>query len=263
MTEDIVYRTVDGQPLLGRLYRPTGGPADALVIEVHGGAWQMNDRLTNAVIHKHLVEQGVAVLALDFRLAPKHPYPAAVNDVSYAVRWAKANLKPRLVGLLGTSSGAHLAVLAALRPDDPRYLAGDAAPASDASVDFVIACWPILDPLARYRMAKAKGLKSLVDAHHGFFRDESAMSEGNPHLVVERGEATRLPPMLVLQGTADDNVEHERADAFAERYRRAGGEVELHKFPGQPHTFIVKAPDSPASKEALATITTYLRRRTS
>lgn len=259
---DIAYRVVSDQPLLGRLYRPAGAAAEAMVIEVHGGAWQMNDRLTNAVIHRHLAENGVSVFALDFRLAPQHAYPAAVNDVNYAIRWVKANFNPGHIGVLGSSSGAHQAVLAALRPDDPRYFTRDAALGDhDASVDFVVACWPILDPLARYRMARAKGMQNLVDAHHGFFPDENAMLEGNPHLVVERGEATSLPPMLVLQGTADENVEHERADAFAERYRRAGGEIELKKYPGQPHTFIIKDPGSPASQDALATISNYLRRR--
>lgn len=260
---DIAYRVVGEQPLLGRLYRPAGAAADVVVVEVHGGAWQMNDRLTNAVIHKHLAANGVSVFAVDFRLAPQHRYPAAVNDVNYAIRWVKANFKPGRVGVLGTSSGGYQAVLAALRPDDPRYFTPDAAlTGHDARVDFVVGCWPIFDPLARYRMAQAKGLRNLIDAHHGFFPDEEAMIEGNPHRVVERGEAASLPPMLVLQGTADENVEHERADAFAGLYRRAGGEVELHKFPGQPHTFIIKNPDGAASREALATISSYLRRRT-
>lgn len=90
---DIPYRIVDDKSLLGRLYRPANGRTDALIIEVHGGAWMMNDRMTNAVIHKHLAAQGVAVFALDFRLAPAHPYPAAIDDVNFAIRWAKANLR--------------------------------------------------------------------------------------------------------------------------------------------------------------------------
>jgi acetyl esterase len=246
---DLEYRVVDGQPLLGRLYRPASGRTDVVVVEVHGGAWIMNDRLTNAVIHKHLAAQGVAVFALDFRLAPAHPFPAAIEDVNFAIRWVKANLKPKVIGGLGTSSGGYQIVLSAL-------LAGE-----DTRLDFVIACWPILDPLARYRMAKAKGLKNLVDAHHAFFKDEAAMTEANPQLILERGEATSLPPMLVLQGTADENVEHRRADAFAQCYRRAGGEIELHKFEGQPHTFVVKDPTSAASLEALAKISQYIQSR--
>jgi acetyl esterase len=236
--EDLEYRRIDAQPLLGRLYQPQG--AGTLVVEVHGGAWIMNDRTANAVIHKYLAERGIAVFALDFRMAPAHPFPAALEDIEAGIRWAKDHFKPRRIGGLGTSSGGYLTVLSAMR----------AGPA--AKLDFVIACWPILDPLARYRMAQAKGLKNLVDAHNAFFRDEAQMDEANPQRILERGEPADLPPMLVLQGTAYENVEHHRADAFAERYRAAGGKLELHKFAGQPHTFVPKDPASAASAEALA-----------
>jgi acetyl esterase len=244
--EDIEYRRIDNQSLLGRLYMPEN--ADTLVVEVHGGAWMMNDRMSNAVIHQHLAAQGVAVFALDFRMAPAHRFPAALEDIEHGIRWAKSNLKPGRIGGLGTSSGGYLIVLSALRAEEA------------VKLDFVIGCWPILDPLARYRMAKARGLKNLVEAHNAFFRDEAEMTENNPQLIVERGEARNLPPMLVLQGTADENVEHQRADAFAERYRAAGGEVELHKFEGQPHTFVVKDPSSAASVLALSKISQFLQK---
>jgi acetyl esterase/lipase len=209
----------------------------------------MNDRMSNAVIHKHLAASGVAVFALDFRMAPAHPFPAALEDVNHGIRWAKAHLKPGRIGGLGTSSGGYLIVLSALRADE------------ETRLDFLIGCWPILDPLARYRMARAKGLKNLVDAHHAFFRNEQQMAEANPQHIVERKEATSLPPMLLLQGTGDENVEHHRADAFAERYRAAGGNIELHKFEGEPHTFVVKDPASPASVEALAKISDFVQAR--
>ena len=77
MFEDLKYRSVAGEDLLARLYKP-GGSADVLVVEVHGGAWMMNDRTTNTAIHEHLAQNGIAVLALDFRLAPNHRYPAAI-----------------------------------------------------------------------------------------------------------------------------------------------------------------------------------------
>lgn len=253
MFEDIPYRMIGGEQLLARLYKPAGAAVDTLVVEVHGGAWTMNDRTSNAPIHQHVAESGIAVLALDFRLAPKHRYPAAVEDVHYGIGWAKTNLRPKKIGGLGTSSGGQQIVLSALQPE--RFGKGD------ARLDFVVACWPILDPLARYQMAKAKNLKNLVDAHHAFWPDEAAMKEGNPQLVVERGEATALPPMLVLQGTADENVEHFRAERFAEAYRARGGEIELVKFDGQPHTFIIKDPASSASRDALERIVAFIRSR--
>jgi acetyl esterase/lipase len=270
IVEDMPYRVIDGEALLGRLYRPESG-ADVLLIDVHGGAWTQNDRLNNAVMHRYLAARGIAVFALDFRMAPAHRYPAALQDVNFGVRWAKANLArleiaPRLIGGLGTSSGGHQVALNALRPADADFLVEDAGLAGhDAGLDFAVLCWPILDPLARYRMAQAKGLKNLIDAHDAFWPDQLAMATGNPQLILERGEAApangKLPPMFILQGMDDENVEHERADLFAAAYRKAGGAVELRKFPEQPHAFITKNPDSAAAADALAGIHRYIAAR--
>jgi len=262
--EDIPYRVVDGVPLLGRLYRPRAG-AEVLLVDVHGGAWTQGDRLNNAAMHHYLAERGIAVFALDFRMPPQAGYPAALEDVNFGIRWAKANqarlgLQARIVAGLGASSGGHQIVLTALRPMDYSVLACEAGVRdADASLAFVVACWPILDPLARYRMAKEKGLDKLVDAHHAFWPDEAAMDKASPQSVLERGDHAGLPPMLVIQGTADDNVEHLRADAFADRYRKAGGAIELHKFDGQPHAFITRAPACPQSIEANALIADYVQ----
>ena len=78
------------------------------------------------------------------------------------------------------------------------------------------------------------------------------MEEGNPQLILERGEAeTPLPPAIIVQGTADDNVTPDMADRFAAAYRARGGTLELHKFAGQPHTFIPRDPASEASRQAV------------
>jgi acetyl esterase len=270
IVEDIRYRVVNGVPLLGRLYRPESG-ADVLLVDVHGGAWTQNDRLNNASIHQYLAERGIAVFALDFRMAPTYRYPAALQDVNFGVRWAKANLArlgiaPRLIGGLGTSSGGHQIALTALRPADADFFSEDASLAGhDAGLDFVVLGWPILDPLARYRMAQAKGIQNLIDAHDAFWPSELAMEAGNPHLLLERGEAApidgKLPPMLILQGTADENVEHERVDPFAAAYTKAGGVVEFRKFDGQPHAFITKNRDSAAAADALAAIHRFIAAR--
>lgn len=259
-TEDVTYRTGAGQALLARLYRPAQC-AGALLVEVHGGAWTGNDRTTNAAIHTHLAANGIAVFAIDFRLAPAHKYPAALEDTCYAIRWLKANaarlgLQPRRIGGVATSSGAQQLVAVALSPE--KYSVKERGLETTSELDFVVACWPILDPLARYRMARAKNLERLVNNHHAFWPDEAAMADGNPYLMLERGEATAKPPMLILQGTADNNVEHERADLFAALYRKAGGEVELVKYEGQPHTFIPNAPASAASQAALAKMTAFI-----
>ena len=191
--EDIEYARPEGKALLARLYRPHGpGPFPA-VVEVHGGAWTSNDRLTNTPIHQHLAESGVMVMAIDFRMPPDAGYPAALRDINAAIRWLKTNAESLgsrgdLVGLLGTSSGGHQAMLSALRPEEPSFLAESPAPDGDAKVAYVALCWAVLDPLARYRMVQEKGIQRLVDAHHAYWPSVEAMEEGNPQMILERGE---------------------------------------------------------------------------
>jgi acetyl esterase/lipase len=71
-----------------------------------------------------------------------------------------------------------------------------------------------------------------------------------------------LPPALVVQGTADAVLPDGMADTFAAAYRKAGGSIDLRKFDGQPHTFITKDPDAPASREAIEIIKAFVRERT-
>ena len=266
--QDIEYNKPDGTPLLARLYRPQGAGPFPAVVEVHGGAWGSNDRLTNTPIHQPLAESGVVVMAIDFRMPPEAMYPASITDINFAVRWLKAHAgnyatRPELVGLLGTSSGGHQAMLSALAPFDPAYgaLALNNVPIdapTDARVAFVALCWSVLDPLARYRMVREKGIQRLVDAHHAYWPSEDAMAEGNPQLIVERGDNLERPPVLLLQGTEDDNLTPDMADRFTVAYRGAGGRITLEKFEGQPHAFIGKDPSAPVALHAIELIKAFV-----
>ena len=64
--------------------------------------------------------------------------------------------------------------------------------------------------------------------------------------------------MTIIQGTADANVEHTWQDKFAELYRAKGGQVDVHKFDGQPHTFVTADPETAASKEAIVKIREFV-----
>src|ERR1700681_2136856 len=158
---DVEYLRHGSKPLLARVYKPRGeGPFPALV-ECHGGAWCMSDRTTEHLRHEYMASRGIVSIALDFRSGNEDPYPASVQDINYAVRWAKRNARelrsrPDLIGLSGQSSGGHLAMLVAMRPHDPRYAAiqlpaGSAA--QDASVRCVVMAWPVVRALSRYRAA--------------------------------------------------------------------------------------------------------------
>jgi acetyl esterase len=271
--EDVEYQRVGGKPMLARLYRPRARRILPALVEVHGGAWVNGDRLNNAALDEHLARCGILVMAVDFRMPPEHPYPAAVADVNLATRWLKANAlrlgsRIEMVGGLGTSSGGQILMLSAMRPRDKRYaslpLPGPLASAAgfDARLRFIVCCWAVLDPLARYRMAQEKKIQRFLDAHLAYFGNEAAMAEGNPQLALERGETAELPPALLIQGTGDDNLDHGMADRFALAYRKAGGQAELHKFQAEPHMFITKDKDSANSQKALGLIADFIARQT-
>jgi dipeptidyl aminopeptidase/acylaminoacyl peptidase len=86
------------------------------------------------------------------------------------------------------------------------------------------------------------------------------MADGNPQLLLERGEyASLLPPLLVLQGTNDDNLPADMAARLVSAYTRAGGRAALHEFEGQPHAFITRDPKSEAATRAMALIIDFVR----
>lgn len=251
--EEKEYLRHGSKGLLARIYTPKGaGPFPALV-EVHGGAWCLSDRFTEKVRHEFMAAHGIVSIALDFRSGNEDPYPASVADVNYAVRWAKHNAKalktrPELVGISGQSSGGHLAMLVAMKPNDKRY-AAIALPGSthDASVRCVIMSWPVINPLGRYRFAKAEAAKpnapewpkTIMPRQDKYWQSEANMGEGSPTLILERGEKVQTPPAFWLQGRGDllhDYTDPEsksgktEAPRFVDLYRKAGGEIELNYF---------------------------------
>ena len=258
--EDIVYQNPDNAPLRARLYRPSGrGPFPA-VLEVHGGAWTSGDRFNNVSIAESLAADGIVVLSIDFRMPPVARYPITCQDVSTGIRFLKAHAaeygsRADWVGTLGTSSGGHLVLLAALRPNDPRYTTE-----GDASVAFAIACWPVADPLKRYRVKKEAGIMRFVASHDAFWPSAVEMEDASPTLILQRGESVAMPPMLVLQGTKDDNLTPDMTSGFASAYAAAGGKVSFESFPGQPHAFIPGNPTSADSVRALELIKGFVHR---
>lgn len=266
VTEDVAYHREGDSSLLARVYRPQGGGPFPTLLDVHGGAWSMGDRLNDAPMDEALAASGMVVVAVDFRLAPQHPYPASLIDVNFATRWLKAHAEefggdPRHLGGLGSSSGGHQIMLSAMRPHDPRYAALPLpeAPDADASLGYVLACWPILDPFARCQFAQETGRKELVTRTEGFFLTEEAMQEGNPQLILERGEAAVLPPVVLLQGTADTNLTVAMSERFVASYRKAGGEAELELFPDMPHGFGNQA--GPESERAITLLKAFVARQ--
>jgi acetyl esterase/lipase len=264
-TEDTPYLRAGGVDLMATLYRPDGpGPFPA-VLEVHGGAWTGGDRFNNRSIAEDLAANGILVASIDFRMPPVAGYPDTLADVNYGIRWLKSRAadlgsRPDLVGGLGTSSGGHMMLLAMLRPNDARYNAHP-GPAFDAGLRFGVVCWPVADPLTRYRTMKDRGNARLVGAHDQFWPSEAAMEEGSPQHILDRDEAVALPPALIMQGTADNNLTDDMMACLAASYARRGGAIESHSFPDQPHAFIPSDPTGAHAVRALGLIRDFIRRQ--
>jgi len=264
---DLVYSKSGGKDRLARLYQPSGsGPFPAL-LQVHGGAWNNKDRTDGQNTSLDLAAAGIVVLAIDFRNAPEAPYPASLQDINYGIRWLKAHAaefgsSAGQVGIYGTSSGGHQVILAAIRPDDPRYRALPLAeaPDMDAKVAYLVSGWGVLFPLERYKLAKAKGDESLVKGHDIFFGNEATQIEASPALIIERGEKVYLPPALVFQGTQDQWTTVELAQRFATDYRNAGGDIELSLYDGARHTFVNEHPFDPNSVKAVQTMIAFIKK---
>nr|AHZ45676.1 putative esterase/lipase [uncultured bacterium] len=248
-TEDIEYLRHGDRGLKLRLYKPRGdGPFPAL-IDIHGGAWGKGSLEECKGRDEVLAKNGVLVAALDFRDG-NDGYPTALIDINYAIRWLKARaqqLKTRtdLVGICGQSSGGHLAMLAAMRPHDKRYASiplPAGSPAVDATVRCVAMAWPVINPLSRYRNAvreRAKGtawVGDIPERQGSFWKNDENMIDGNPMLMLERGEKVPMPNALWVQGKPDpvhdyrdpeSPVELNEPERFAANYRKAGGKIDV------------------------------------
>jgi acetyl esterase len=284
--EDVEYLRHGDKPLLARVFRPRGDGPYAALVECHGGAWCLSDRTTERLRHEAMASHGIVSIALDFRSGNEDPYPASVQDINYAVRWAKANARalktrPDLIGLSGQSSGGHLAMLVAMRPDDPRYAAiplpgaPAAAAAPDASVRCIVMSWPVINPFSRYRLARRELAgtnppewpKSIIARQDAYWGCEANMAEGSPLLALERGEQVLTPPAVWFQGRGDLLHDYKDPESdfpgnepqrFVANYRKAGGEITLEYIDMERHAG--HSPDLSKTGDMFERMVAFVRR---
>ena len=272
--EDVEYLRHGDKPLLLRLFKPRGSGPFPIMVELHGGAWVRGDRLNGNVGNEALAQQGVIVAALDFRVPPVAPYPASLADIHYGIRWCKTQAaawhgRPDVIGAMGTSSGAHQAMLLGMRPHDARYAALP-SPAGAASVDGTLGCVimvsPVIDPLGRYLYAK--GLRQdvtppagfadrVVPMHDQYWQTEEAMAEGAPARILAGGERTALPPTLCLVRTYEAGHPRPDLEEFVRQYRKAGGKIDMTVFEGEGEG-LLRDISSPTAQQAIEQMVAFI-----
>jgi hypothetical protein len=137
-------------------------------------------------------------------------------------------------------------MLAGMKPSAYNDIPLAEAPQFNGSLAYVIMGWPVIDPLARYKLAQGRGNEELMANHIRYFGSEDGMMQASPPHILQRGESVETPPTLLVQGALD------------EAYSLAGGVIELGKYPGEPHGFLRAG--GPQVGRAMAHIKSFIAR---
>lgn len=217
---------IDADGVTCRLYRPRQGAPVALY--VHGGGWVLHDLETHDSFCRHLAHTtGWALLSVDYRRAPEHPYPAPLDDVQTAARWLRRHDRDHRVDAsflpaIGDSSGANLVAGLAVR--------------EPASIDFQALLYPPVD-----RRADVDGPDdnaALGTTTMEWFWEAYASGEAGDLPEVSVVNATNLadhPPVLLV--TNEHDLLCEQGEAYAAQLAEAGVDVTAFRALGMVHAY--------------------------
>jgi acetyl esterase len=257
---EVTDRTLRGPggELPVRMYRPGAGRPLPALLYFFGGGWALGSIDTSDVICRALAaETGCLVVTVGYRLAPEHPFPAAVEDCHAALRWVAANAAalgadPARLAVGGDSAGGNLAAAVTLlaRAD------GDLALAAQLLV------YPNTDQLADDASLRAADDPWLFNRHSvaWYARHYLARPEDAAHPLaspLRAADLTGLPPALVI--TAEYDPLRDQGEAYARRLADAGVPVELSRYPGMAHGFFAMAGTVDAARTAHLQAARHLR----
>lgn len=234
---DLDYCVTDeGVKLNMDLYHPDTGTGPApVVIYIHGGGWTGGDKSDGAgmLFTQPLRENGYLVAAINYRLAPTYPFPAPIEDVKCAVRHLRANaekynLDPNRIGVLGGSSGGHLASLLGLADESAGWDVGQFEDQS-SHVDAVVDLWGPAD-LTRFDYNPSREVyKTVFGAENP---QDPILEKYNPVTYISPDD----PPFLILHGEDDETVPPIQSQIFFDQLKAAGVPVELVMVKNAAHS---------------------------
>ena len=237
-----------------RLHRPpnTGPPAPAL-IWLHGGGYVLGTaRQDDDLCRRFSRELGITVAAVDYRLAPEHPYPLALEDCYQALEWLVGlpAVDPARVAIGGGSAGGGLAAALSLMARDR----GDITPVCQVLV------YPMLDDRTGSTVHADRPGQRLWNRSSNRFGWSSYLRDADPRVAVpaRRDDLSGLPPTWVGVGTLD--LFHDEDVRYAQRLRGAGVSCELRVVPGAFHAFDLVAPHASVSHSFFTSQCAHLRR---
>lgn len=231
---DVVYRTTEAGPLHLDLHRPPSakGKRAPVLVVIHGGAWARGERPKGWAGYRRFVDAGFAVVSMQYRLAGQARAPAAVEDVRCVMGWIaraaeREGLDSRRIVLLGTSAGAHLALMAASIDKNEGLDPAECGPAPRAAA--------VIDFYAPTDL-RPQSLGAWNSPSIGKWVGEG---EAGAAMAARMSPITRvrpgLPPVFIVHGDADPVVPLAASTALKAALDRAKVPAELHTVPGGVH----------------------------
>lgn len=255
VVRDVPYLATGRRAHLLDVYRPRGedGPRPA-VLYVHGGGFRILSKDTHWVMGLAFARRGYVVFNVSYRLAPRDPFPAALEDVCAAYRWVVEHAErygadPSRLVLAGESAGANLVTALTVALTYPRP-----EPWASAAFDLGVLPRAVLPACGLFEVGRPERFRErfphlspfiqdrLVEVSRAYLRGAErlpagAMDLASPLLVLERGErpARPLPPFFLPCGTRDPLIDDTARLAAA--LEALGVEHDVRYYPGEPHAF--------------------------
>lgn len=231
VVRDVTYVERQGQPLKADVYMPPGDGPFPGVLVVHGGGWRAGSKNPFHHFADRLAEAGFTSVAIDYRLAPEHKFPAQIEDCKAAVRWMRTNAKrykidPQRIGAIGYSAGGHLVALLGAT-DSSAELDGPDADGTSSRADCVVAGGAPCD--FRLLPADVERLAYWLGGTRGEKPD--VYKRASPLAFVTKDD----PPMLFFNGDSDRLVPIFGARAMVARLSDLGVEAKLYTVEGAGH----------------------------
>ena len=244
-------------PIPLRLYRPTAGSLPVFIY-FHGGGWVVGDLDTHDVVCRQIASQAhAAVIAVDYRLAPEHRFPAAADDAWSAMTWIAAQaagleIDPGRIAVGGDSAGGGLAAVVALMARDSRKL----------RLALQVLVYPVLDLRAQSESYStyAEGYLLTRAAMQWYIAQYAPTSDA---ITDWRASPLLAPwvhgvaPALIVAAELDPLVDE--GAAYARRLEGARVPVQYHRLPGMVHGFLTMGGKVDAANDAVETIASALR----
>lgn len=239
------YANPDGVPLALDAFIPTSGGSHPGVVLIHGGGWETGNRKITDPLGMALARRGFAAFSIDYRLAPRFPFPAALQDAQSAVRWVRANaarfgVDPGELAAMGGSAGGNLALLVGV--------AGQGSLDSGARVRVAVS-WSGPSDLSSLLDANIPRASQGVNAFAGCpgAQCSSNLRLGSPVTQVDPSDAAML-----IANSADEIIPFAQAQEMADACKRTGVPYQLVQVPGVRHALAYTITQVPSLHETVA-----------